>query len=177
MAGTLSAGEARHWAAWLEARASPTPSVHFGANKAGARCGVAWLSVPATAAADGEVACPPALLARLAACAAAGAAAWGLDARRFEPVQYARYGPGDHYRTWHVDSGGGGRGVASGNGGRLGEGGRAVSVVVLLEAAAEGGEFEARVPGRGVVRPRFRTGDALVFPAEALWHHVAPRRR
>lgn len=85
----------------------------------------------------------------------------------------ARYEEGEHYQEWHLD--GKPPGLQDGDS----EDNRALSVVVALRAAEKGGEFET-YRGRGLEALKkkevtslvLRPGDAVVFPAQHLWHRV-----
>ena len=86
---------------------------------------------------------------------------------RYEPLQYAEYGPGGHYGSWHTDA-------------ELGdedpEDARCVTVVLLLSDTADytGGHLEVKLGGEHGKPSRvpLRAGDAIGFPARRLWHRV-----
>lgn len=88
-----------------------------------------------------------------------------------EPVQDAEYPAGGHYASWHVDS----------SVGSLTEA-RELSIVAMVSSREkfEGGELEVKVPAGGakkghkVQTVRLEAGEAIVFPAKKLLHHVTP---
>ena len=86
---------------------------------------------------------------------------------RFEPVQYAEYREGGHYRAWHTDADADERVL---------EDLRCVTVVLMLSdtEAYEGGHLEVRLgSGAKATRVPLRAGDAVGFPSKHLWHRVA----
>ena len=96
----------------------------------------------------------------------------GVDKRgrwtpRFEPVQYAEYAAGGHYRGWHTDA------SAEEHDEILDL--RCVTIVLMLsdQDAYTGGELEVRlgVDGKPSKVP-LRAGDAVGFPAKWLKHRV-----
>lgn len=84
---------------------------------------------------------------------------------RYEPLQYAEYGPGAHYASWHTDA-------------ELNsddpEDARAVTVVLLLSdtSAFTGGRFQVRSKGVRAHEVKLRAGDAIGFPSQRLEHRV-----
>jgi PKHD-type hydroxylase len=106
------------------------------------------------------------IFARLDALFAQAAERFGLVADPvFEPVQVVRYGPGDHFRTWHTDAGLD----------RIAE--RQVSLSVELSDPGEhdGGTLEIAPATVGQARTLPR-GGARLFPSRAL-HRVTPVTR
>ena len=83
----------------------------------------------------------------------------------FEAIQIVRYGPGDHFRTWHSDAGMD----------RFYQ--RQVSMSVELSDPADhdGGILEIAPPTIGVART-LPHGGARLFPSRAI-HHVTPVTR
>lgn len=96
----------------------------------------------------------------------------GVDKRgrwtpRFEPMQYAEYGPGAHYSGWHTDA----------EQPELDpEDARCLTVVVMLAdpESFEGGHFQARVEGRRASNIKLAEGEAIGFLSKHLWHRVTP---
>eukprot|EP00933_Yihiella_yeosuensis_P012862 TRINITY_DN12218_c0_g1_i2.p1 TRINITY_DN12218_c0_g1~~TRINITY_DN12218_c0_g1_i2.p1 ORF type:complete len:299 (+),score=68.81 TRINITY_DN12218_c0_g1_i2:115-897(+) len=99
-----------------------------------------------------------------------------VDARGdpvFEPemVQYAVYGPKQHFNAWHQDA------FQQGNDA---EDARQVAIVFMLSKRSDytGGQFQAKIKkpdGRKVVRTiPVDAGEAIVFPAKRLVHRVLP---
>ena len=87
---------------------------------------------------------------------------------RYEPLQYAEYGPGGHYKGWHTD-------------GDLKERDpedvRAITIVVLVSEPGNeftGGAFECRLGGKNgkAEKINLKAGDAIGFPAKRLEHRV-----
>ena len=109
---------------------------------------------------------PAWLFDRLDALFAEGAAHFGLAAEPvFEPIQLVRYGPGDHFQSWHSDAGTD----------RCSE--RQVSLSVELSDAADydGGVLEIAPATLGAARTLPR-GGARLFPSRAI-HRVTPVTR
>eukprot|EP00747_Dinoflagellata_sp_TGD_P165399 gnl/TRDRNA2_/TRDRNA2_186616_c0_seq1.p1 gnl/TRDRNA2_/TRDRNA2_186616_c0~~gnl/TRDRNA2_/TRDRNA2_186616_c0_seq1.p1 ORF type:complete len:276 (-),score=55.49 gnl/TRDRNA2_/TRDRNA2_186616_c0_seq1:33-860(-) len=90
----------------------------------------------------------------------------------FEELQYAVYGPKQHFQAWHQDA------YAEGHDP---EDARQITVVAMLtdRSSFTGGDFEAKVPSKsGKGRRKIRKlplegGDALLFPAKRLPHRVS----
>lgn len=88
----------------------------------------------------------------------------------YEEVQYAVYGPKQHFQAWHHDA------YVDGHDP---EDSRQFAVVIMLAArdAYSGGSFQAKVKnssGKRVVRSlKMDIGDAVVFPAKHLEHRVS----
>jgi len=183
----LSPDEVSRFEGFHAKTAAFKPSTHFkkdGDEKGEARRSeVAWLAPPGVLLEDGDLACPPWLFERLTNAARRGAAAWpevlpgGVSggACSFEHVQYSVYKEGGHYQQWHLD--GKPPELRDGEDEDL----RALAVVVLLRPAEKGGHLESYAgAGRRALRTKdvvpvvLGSGDALVFPAQRLWHRVTP---
>ena len=89
---------------------------------------------------------------------------------RFEPLQYAEYAEGGHYRGWHTDA----------EEPEVDpEDARCLTVVLLLSdrSAYSGGHFEAKLNGKGGYgtgsKVPIEAGDAIVFLSKHLWHRVS----
>jgi hypothetical protein len=85
---------------------------------------------------------------------------------RYEPLQYAEYGPGAHYASWHTD--------AERNSDDP-EDARGVTVVLLLsdKSAFTGGRFQVRSESTKAHEVKLRAGDAIGFPSQRLEHRVS----
>lgn len=165
------------------------PAIHYAkrddSEEEPRRSKIAWLSTSdssstssSSASSSGDpTSCPQWLFEKLLTAVRRGREAWpkvlpDMDGP-FEDVQYASYEKGEHYKQWHLDG--------KPNDLRDGETEdfRALSVVVLLRPAEDGGVFETYA-GTGmkafekkkVVTVPLLAGDAIVFPSQRLWHRV-----
>ena len=130
---------------------------------------------------DGGPSIPPWLHAKLRGAAKAAHSVYGNRVTkigiskngtwtpRFEPLQYAEYAEGAHYRGWHTDA----------EEPEVDpEDSRCLTVVLLLSdrSAYSGGHFEAKLDGKGgqgtATKVPIEAGDAIVFLSKHLWHRV-----
>jgi len=184
----LSTHEVGSFTEFCKENVSLSPAEHFSENgdeDMPRKSAVAWLSPPAAATSDpNETFCPKWLFERLVVAIRRGADTWPKvlpEALRrgtqgcvsYEHVQYTTYDKGEHYQQWHLD----GKPPSMRN--ENSEDLRALSVVVLLEPASHGGEFETwagsgehALKHKKVVPVPLRRGDAIVLPAQRLWHRV-----
>mmetsp|Transcript_50070 Transcript_50070/g.98936 ORF Transcript_50070/g.98936 Transcript_50070/m.98936 type:complete len:320 (+) Transcript_50070:19-978(+) len=185
----LSHKEVLSFEKFCEERVTLMPAEHFskdGDKNEPRNSAIAWLankSQKAATSSSDETSCPEWLHDRLVSAVQSGAETWptvlpeALKRRRgrvsYEDVQYATYKEGGHYKQWHLD----GKPDSMRDGDN--EDTRALSVVVLLEAASQGGEFQTyagsgfeALEKRTVVPVELQSGDAIVFPAQRLWHRV-----
>lgn len=88
----------------------------------------------------------------------------------YEDIQYAVYGPKQHFQAWHQDA------FAEGHDP---EDARHMTVVVMLSPQCDytGGDFQVKVKTPQTTRKVIRkvpldAGDAIVFPAKRLMHRV-----
>jgi PKHD-type hydroxylase len=106
------------------------------------------------------------LFERLDALFAEAAAQFDLTVEPiFEAIQVVRYGPGDHFRTWHSDAGMD----------RHLERQLSISVELSDPADHDGGVLEIAPPSIGAQRSLPR-GGARLFPSRAI-HRVTPVTR
>lgn len=89
----------------------------------------------------------------------------------YEQMQYARYGPNQHFKAWHQDAY---------EDGHDPEDARQIAIVAMLtdRSAYSGGHFQVKIPGqlgRKVLKNlKLDAGDLVVFPCKKLLHRVSP---